>query len=240
MGKIKRDRTKYHTIAVKRDDETNLEKKPSLAYKPQLNAMQNIFAGISIQLSDLNKFDENLKTNEVKKDQKHNEETSTEAETETGLKSMKTKNEYNQSDQKPLTKKEKLALKHKKLMEKLDATHKATAELKKRKQKQNQKNNLDVQISLKSQEDICPMLVPAATISKQNANQGAVKNVFSIPSFHDDLPALNSVFESRKDILSVQTKSSISKKKNGKKDFGKNYNFLKKSMAKKMNLMKHN
>lgn len=235
MGKIKRERTKYHTIAVKRDDDPNVEKKPTLAFKPQLNSMQNIFAGINIQLSDINKIDENLKSNEVKKEPIRNEEMSAETNMETTSKSMNTKREFNHLEQKPITKKEKMALKHKTLMEKLDATHKATAELKKRKQKQKQKNNCDNQVLLKSQEDICPMLTPAATKSStQNANQPAAKNVFSIPSFRDDLPALNSVFESRKDILSVQTKSTISKKKNTKKDFGKNYNFLKKSMVKKM------
>lgn len=226
MGKIKRERTKYHTVVDKKDDETKWEKQPTPAYKPQLNSMQNIFAGISIQLSDINKIDENqLKSTEVKKEQIHNDETSTEAEMETALKSMKSK-----SNRKALTKKEKLALKHKQLMEKLDATHKATTELRKQKQKQKQKRNVD-----KSQEDICPMLTPAATKSlEQNKNQQAAKNIFTIPSFHDDLPTLNNVFESRKDILSVQTKSSISKKKNERKGFAKNFNFLKKSLVKKM------
>lgn len=228
MGKIKRERTKYHTVAEKKDDETKWEKQTTPAYKPQLNSMQNIFAGISIQLSDINKIDENqLKPAEVKKEQKHNDETPTEAETATALKLMKPK-----SDQKALTKKEKVALKHKKLMEKLDATHKATTELKKRKQKQ--KGKVDSQHTTKLLDEICPMLTPAATkSSKPNIDQAA-KNIFSIPSFRDDLPALNNVFESRKDILSVQTKSSISKQKNGKKNFAKNYNFLKKSMVKKM------
>lgn len=228
MGKIKRERTKYHTEAEKKDDETKWEKQTAPAYKPQLNSLQNIFAGISIQLSDINKIDENqLKLSEVEEEQKHNDETSTEAGTEIALKTIKQK-----SDQKPLTKKEKVALKHKKLMEKLDATHKATTELKKRKQKQ--KRNVVNQNAAGSQDVICPMLTPAATkSSKPNMNQTA-KNIFSIPSFRDDLPALNNVFESRKDILSVQTKSSISKKKNGKKDFARNYNFLKKSMVKKM------
>lgn len=232
MGKIKRERTKYHTGAEKKDNEEKWAPTPTPAYKPQLSTMQNIFAGISIQLSDINKIDENQQTKltEAKKGQMQNDVSSAEAETETTLKSLKSK-----PDQKGLTKKEKLALKHKRLMEKLDATHKATAELKKRNQKQKQKGNCDGQNPSKSQEDICPMLTPAATkSSKPNVNQQAAKNVFSIPSFRDDLPALNSVFEARKDILSVQTKSSISKKKNGKNGFAKNYNFLKKSMVKKM------
>lgn len=230
MGKIKRERTKYHTVAAKKDDDTNLEKKATLPCKPQLN-WKNIFAGINIQLSGINKFDENPKSVEVNKDQIHNEETSTETDLKTVLKATDAKNASIRS----LTKKEKLQMKHKKLMEKLDATQKVTIEFRNRKQKQEQKKKIDDKTLLKSQGDICPMLTPAATkSSNENVNEQAARNVFSIPSFHDDLPALNSIFQSRKDKLCVQTKSSISKKKHGKKNFVKNYNFLKKSMIKKM------
>lgn len=232
MGKIKRERKKYHTVSEKKDNEEKWAPTSTPAYKPQLNTMQNIFAGISIQLSDINKIDEKhqTKSTEVKKEEMQDDVPSTGAESEIMLKSLKSK-----SDQKGLTKKEKLALKHKRLMEKLDATHKATAELRKRNKKQKQKRDCDGQNPQKSQEDICPMLTPAAIkSSKPNVNQQVAKNVFAIPTFRDDLPALNSVFEARKDIFSIQTKSSILKKKNQKKGFAKNLNFLKKSLMKKM------
>lgn len=225
MGKIKRERPKFHIAAVKKDDETKSEKNATLTFKPQLNSMQNIFAGINIQISNINKLDDISKP-----EQMHNEEASTETALETALKSTKTKNE-DRSENKHLTKKEKLALKHRKLMEKLDATHKVKVELQKRQQKQKRTRNIDEQDSLKTQGP-CSMLTSAATkSSNQNINEQTAKNVFFVPTFNDDLPPLNNVLESRKDVLCLQTKL---KKKHGKKDFAKNYNFLKKSMAKKM------
>lgn len=233
MGKIKRERPKYHIVADRKDDEIKTEKKANLTYKPHLNSMQNIFAGISIQLSDINKLDENPKSAVSKNTETHIENTFIDTNLETALKSTTPKDVLNESENKPLTKKQKLQLRHKKLMEKLDATQKAKNELQKRQQQSKRKGNFNDQVLSKTQAEIRPMLTPAATKSS-NQDMNEQKNVFSIPSFHDGLPALNSVFESRKDVLCVQTKSSISKKKHGKKNFAKNYNYLKKSMANKM------
>lgn len=181
--------------------------------------MRNIFAGLNIQLSDINKFEENP-TPAVSNH--HNEATSIITDMHTV--NLKSTNAKGLLENKSLTKKEKMLLKHKKLMEKLDATQKVKIELQKRKRKQKRTNIFEDQVSSKSQADVVPMLTPAVS-------ERAAKNVFTIPSFHDDLPALNTVFKTRKDILSVQ-KISVSKKNNGKKDFNKNYNFLKESMAK--------
>lgn len=234
MGKIKRERKKFHIVTEKKNDETNIEKKVNLVFKPKLNVMQNIFAGINIQLSDINKLCENPDS-AVTKDEEHSDEHIAQTLIETKLKTTSKSTSSQNLDSKVLTKKEKLAMKRQRLLEKLDATQKIRNELQRKPQKPKRKFNCNEQVSLKSNDVLSPMLSPAATKSSDpNAKEKAVKNVFSVPSLNDGLPALNNVFASHKDIFSIQKKSSISKKKNFKKQFCKNFNYLKKSMAKMM------
>lgn len=236
MGKIKRERPKYHLAAAeKQENEIKPAKNLNKKYKPQLNLMQNIFAGINIQLSGINTLDESPKPAVTQQKEVHIEKSPIEPKLESDLISTNSKRVSTGLDSKLLTKKEKLILKRKKLMEKLDATHRAKNELQKRHQNPKRKNDFNQQVLLKSQGELRPMLTPAATkSSNQKQDEQAVKNVFSIPSFRDGLPALNSVFGSRKDVLRAQRNPTISKQKHGQKSFGKNFNYLKKSMAKKM------
>lgn len=233
MGKIKRERQKYHITAEKGDGletiESEIPKQTPLKF--QLNTVQNIFAGINIQLSDINKFEETplLAKKPIDIEEKAKPDRADKTSTKTNHESVPDKGKI-------LTKKDKMALKHQKLMKKLDVTQQARLQSQKKNKKKGKQTNAGDQTLLEtSQLEVRSLLTPAAIRpSIQNVNEKVTKNVFSMPLFNDDLPALNSVYEIPKDNFSMQSKSkSISKKSYGKKGFVKNYNFLKKAMAKK-------
>lgn len=231
MGKIKRERQKYHLAAEKKDEEQSA-KDGSSKCKPlklQLDSVQNIFAGINIQLSDINKFDEKptlqnepIQNKEIKSDQGSVATASIKPDTETDSK----------TSTKHLTKKEKMMLKHQKLMEKLDVTKLARMQHKNQKSTKKKGNG---QILKELTSESRSMLT-----SNQNADTNigtkAPKNVFTIPTFDDDLPVIGSVFapKSKSKNQSLQKKSkSIFKNGTKKANFVKNCSFLRKAMTKK-------
>lgn len=232
MGKIKRERNKYH-ITADGGDKTKAAKsetsKPNLLEFPS-DAVQNIFAGINIQLATINKFEETPLAREpfINEDKttKPNIQFAVRTSTTTDTESVRNVSSKN------LTKKEKISLKHQKLMERLDVTQKARLLCQKNQQKQKKRINTSTsnQILLESSKRDIRSLITSAAIkpSNQNVNTNVPKNISATPTFNDDLPALNT-------NLYIQSKSkSISKTtKKGKKCFVKNYNFLIKAMAKK-------
>lgn len=228
MGKI----IKYHISAEKRDSKGTIknERLNQKHMKFQLNAVQNVFAGINIQLSDINKFEE---APPLTKESKQKIEGKVEP-TQPDEISTKTSHGSVPIIEKNLTKKEKIALKHQKLMEKLDVTeHARLQSQRKNRRKEKQTNNAGKQTVLKSsQQEVSTLLTPAAIKpSKQYVKGNVAKN---IPLFNDDLPSINSIFEIPKNNFCIQSKSkSILKTSYRKKGFVKNYNFLKKAMATK-------
>lgn len=226
MGKIKRERQKFHIVAENKDVTRITQEKSK--YKPlQLNAVENIFAGIQIQLDDINKFEDVPKT-----ESPENVEKSSSSTKESSSHKIIISNNSNKL-QKPLTKKEKLVLKHQKLMEKLDVTQKARRlQGQKKKQKRNLENNQQTLLNIKS--DVRPMLTPSAVKPSKKFENGKnhQKNIFAIPEFNDNLPSLSSVFNSRPNQKLIEEKVS-KKSKSIANNFVNNYNFLKKAMQNK-------
>lgn len=247
MGKIKRERQKFHIVAENKNA-TTVEQKAPIKYKSlktQLDAVENIFSGINIQLDSINKFEEIVSA--PTDESKSNEEKTVKSNVvEPDVKSSEAKvdNKVSTVSGKHQTKKEKMALKHQKLMEKLDVTHKARMQHKKKTKKQQKQNeHLADQTLAVSKTEFRSLLTPAAVKSSNVANKNAnpvPKNVFSIPLLNDDLPALSSIFEKKlnqtnADAHKITMKSkNIGKKGNPKKNFFANYNILKKAMEKKM------
>lgn len=238
MGKIKRERQKFH-ITAENTDETKLQHNKNstcktLPYQPAaklLDNVQNIFAGINIQLDAMNKFDDTPPKTTKEPLQSEKQTIQTEI---PQLVKIDTDNNTKEFTEKHLTKKEKMILKHEKLMQKLDVTQKARLQSKKKTQTMR---------SLVSTSEVQSMLTPAAVKSSNSRTNNDYlkisKSVFAIPSFNDDFPALDSAIELKsfqKNLNSQKTASkskSISKNKNGKKSFVNNYNFLRKAMANK-------
>lgn len=239
MGKIKRERQKFHITAAESKAITTIEQKEKIKYKPikaQLDAVENIFSGINIQLDSINKFEE-VASAPSKDEIKLKEETKlVEPDAvDAVIKSLDNKASSTGAPEKHLTKKEKMALKHQKLMEKLDVTHKARLQLKKKKPKSKQSEHLSDQTLAVSKSEFSSLLTPAAVKPSTEApknNNAAPRNVFSIPLLKDDLPPLNSIF-GQKLNKTTQKSKNIGKSKNSKKNFVANYNFLKNAMAKK-------
>lgn len=257
MGKIKRDRQKFHITST--DTKVPVTPtRPSHKGKPalptQLDAVENIFAGINIQLDSLNKFIEpEPMVGEVERPTEA-EIVEEKANSTAAIEKLKVKPD---APEKHLTKKEKMRLKHEKLMQKLDVVAQARAQSSKKKQK-NKLKQAD-QSLLPSEAAVKSLLTPAAVRPQQIISKTSkkaeiqTKNVFAIPTFNDDLPSLNSIFKMKPAIESeVSTKSEKLRKSNkiiksskkiakGKKkinnkskdNFVQNCIMLKKLMAKK-------
>lgn len=220
MGKIRRERQKFHITATCGEQNIQQDKTHTNKISPiHLDHVENVFAGINIQF-DFSSDPSNEPTKNV--------EEAVIIPTKPEI--INIENGSNVSE-KHLTKKDKMKHRREKLMQKLDVTQKARQQI-----KQNKGKKQTVRV---------PMLTPAATKpiipSTHNDVRKVTQNIFSIPSFKDDLPALESVFK----LQSFQNKlvphkiastsKSISKNSNGKKHFVNNYKFLKKAMTKKIN-----
>lgn len=276
MAKTKRQRQLFHLSKQKNQIKkpevvkTAAKKKKSNAIKhgpkkvptAQLDAVENIFAGINIQLDALNKFDDGpdpVQLEPIKKSVPEEPEVPEEREIDEKL------TEIQWNFKMTATKKEKLKLKRSKLMEKMDVTQQAREKSQKKRQ-QTKLNTADTQSLLPSRAEIKSILTPAAvkpaailiptavkpttkTIEGNlNAFGGALntiggdgkpeaKNVFAVPTFNDDLPALSNIFKITP-VKVAETSKAISKGKNKQKSkqkqhFVKICNLMKKLMAKK-------
>lgn len=233
MGKIKRERQKFHIpaenkVSSKVDQKTFISKVDQKPIKTQLDAVENIFSGITIKLDNINKFEDFVPTPPVNKEKAVEPNVAKDEE-----KLPQQKVDCNRAQGKHLTKKEKMALKHQKLMEKLDVTQKA---------RKNQKQNVhryDQTLST-AKSEFRSLLTPAA-VKSSNSNEVSKngdlvpKNVFSIPTLKDDLPALDSIFKQGNDNAHKITTKSKNIGKKAKKNFVANYDFLRRAMAKKKN-----
>lgn len=220
MGKIKRERQKYH-IAVKPNNvEPELQKATPIKF--QFDSVENIFAGINIKLSDINKLEE-ASTIPIQIEEEKND---VQREYQTFSKISNT-----QEKLKILTKKEKMARKHQKLIEKLDVTQQAR--LRSRKRKQKDRMNIDETLLHLSQSDAHSLSAP---IAENHEHEKSNRHALKTP-FNDGLPAINSLGVEKDNFrIRIQAKSKlISKKGENKKNFVRNYNFLKKAMTKKIN-----
>lgn len=246
MGKIKRERQKFH-ITTTEDKEPTAPKAVSKpknnaakkALQQQFDAVENIFAGINIQLDSINKLED------VPPPPQPIQVTAQPEERETDAKISEIQWNYKATTaEKNLTKKEKLKLKHAKLMEKIDVTQQARLKIQEqRKHKKSKSTQSIAQSPLPSRAEIKSILTPAAMkstkpiVEKVDAKE-AVKNIFVLPSFKDDLPALN-IFKINPIKTGVAEGSKTISKGNGKQkapkkqNFVKNVNLLKKLMAKK-------
>lgn len=232
MGKIKRERQKFH-ITAENKDIAKAEKEYKLKNKHlpiPLDAVDNIFSGLNIQLDGINKFDDDTTPLYETKEREDVVEVTVKPSSQT---------KDIEKPQKHFTKKEKMVLKHQQLMDKLDVTQKARLHSRKMKQKRNR--NVIEQTLLLSKSEISSLLTPAAVEPSKQHPEKHPKNVFSVPSLNDDLPALHSIF-----ALNLNQKSSITngittksnskaKKSNPNEIFVKNYTFLRKAMAKRNN-----
>lgn len=257
MGKIKRDRQKFHITST--DTKVPVTPtRPSHKGKPalptQLDAVENIFAGINIQFDSLNKYVEPEPMVEEVEQPTEPEIVKEKSNITAAILKPKIKSD---APEKHLTKKEKMRLKHEKLMQKLDVVAQARAQSSKKKQKN--KLKLADQSLLPSKAVVNSLLTPAAIRPQQSVSETKIKaenqtkNVFAIPKFNDDLPSLKSTFKLKPAIGSkVNTKleklaksnkimksskkiaKDKKKMKNKSKDnFVQNCNMLKKLMSKK-------
>lgn len=248
MGKIKRDRQKYH-ITAENKAENMIEKdqsytiSPIIPIKTQLNASENIFSGINIQLDHINKFVEIASTQSQSESKVNVKKTVQEIDTKNVAKTSEQKLDILQSQPgKPLTKKEKIALKHQKLMEKLDATHKARLEIsnnqKRQKQKRKQSESHHFNPTLDASKLEHQSLLTSAAMKSSNEATMKNQNVFSIPMLKDDLPSLDSIFKQKfvrnnNDHKIIMKSKNIEKNNKSKKTFVANYELLKKAMMAK-------
>lgn len=253
MGKIKRERQKFHIT-------TNEEKEPAApkpvtkpkntaakkALQQQFDAVENIFAGINIQLDSINKLEDVPPPPPPQPAKAITTAEPEERETDAKLTEIQW-NYKATAAEKQLTKKEKLKLKHAKLMEKIDVTQQARLKVQEQRKQKKLKSAQTVQSPLPSRAEIKSILTPAAMKSSKPAivekaetkeAKETVKNIFAVPKFNDDLPALN-IFKINPIKVGVADGSkAISKggdkqKSKQKKNFVQNVNLLKKLMAKK-------
>lgn len=256
MGKIKRERQKFHISPE--ENKTNLLTKSSDVpkYKPlplDLNSSSNIFAGINIQLDHINKLEVDDQSSSAPKlsTQSINPIKSSAFDKKLQVASDKSIKIASNAEepQKHLTKKEKMRLKHDKFMKKLDVVQQARKESqekqKKKKLKPAKESLLPTPIDFSS---ISLNLEPSPVAVKPKVVQKPIeapKNIFSVPSFKDDLPALNSIFKIKpKDAVNAFGGGKSASKRNQKsakgiqkheaqKKFVNNLNTLKKLMAQK-------
>lgn len=252
MGKIKRERQKFHITSETKPPVSKDTKPPASKTKKsgakkvsalQLDAVENIFAGINIQLDAINKFPDEADAAPLQPIK----ETVPEEQEDREIDGKLTEIQWNfkmSAAEKQLTKKEKLKLKRSKLMEKIDVTQQAR--IKSQEKRQQKKTKSATQSPLPSRAEIKSILTPAAmkpaamkpaTNTIEESGKEVAKNVFAVPTFDDDLPALSNIFKINP-VKVAKSSKAISKgkdksKSKQKQHFVKNYNLMKKLMAKK-------
>lgn len=232
MGKIRRDRQKFHITAENKNEINNQHEAPTynnfrtttynnVQQASTYNNVQNIFAGINIQLEAINKFDEKPKpSNDFTSKKKETFKTEI-------IQPAKVGSEIKSNiPEKQLTKKEKMLMKRESFMQKLDVTQKARLQIKKN--RIHKYKNAQVQ-----KPEVSPVL------QRNGACRKDEKNVFTMPCFKDDLPAFKPVFELKSFQNSLKSdkmdpKSKPILKNGGKKNkFINGYNSLRRAMASK-------
>lgn len=196
MGKIKRERQKFHITSMADDDADNplgasLEV-PKYTLPPpapmRFDVSENIFAGINIQLDKVNKFVEPKPSAEppAKKD----------ISTKPTLKFSAPSSEQ---PERQLTKKEKMKLKHEKLLQKIDIVQQAKREHESKKKKKNAKAAIADLTKLPSVGQYVKAPVerldaqPERVASKKpSCNLASVRK--ELVSLNDSLPSLDTIY----------------------------------------------
>lgn len=248
MGKIKRERQKFHiTSTVDDDGDVPIDVTPEPSqYKPLVMVPmhfgndQNIFAGINIRLDDLNRFTETKPTPPT--------ESAASLKGSNSIKStVKFASSSTSKPERQLTKKEKMKLKHEKLLQKIDVIQQAKQKHKMKKQKT--QNFAEHKAQMSETVNTLP-----AVKKKQSCNVSSIRN--ELVSLNDSLPSLDTIYRLKsKDaktglqqpttLKSMQRKSKTesntlhttsiqcetimkSIKKGAKKDYVKSYDLFRK------------
>lgn len=210
MGKIKRERQKFHITSTV-DDDANIpmEMGPEVAkYKPlvmapmQLAVSENIFAGVDIQLDKVNKFSDS-KPAPPSNEPSIQRQISTKPTVAFGPSATG-------KPERQMTKKEKMKLKHEKLLQKIDVVQQAKRNHEKKKKKKKAKNPaqletpmplLDSVFQLKHKDaktDVAhdPQVVrPREEILRPKpASSSLLPSQKDLALLNDSLPSLNSIF----------------------------------------------
>lgn len=194
MGKIKRERQKFHIASTVDDDadipiDTSHEVptcKPLPLAPMQLDVSENIFAGINIQLDKVHKFSEPKPT-----------PSSTESSTKKSV-STKPTPKFDPSSagqsERQMTKKEKMKLKHEKLLQKIDVIQQAKQKHDKKNKKKKKKALADHGPPIaKSVNTLLPVIQPSCKPDKkQICDLTSIRK--ELVSLNDSLPSLNTVF----------------------------------------------
>lgn len=185
MGKIKRERPKFHITSTVDDDadipiDTSLEVP---TYKPlplapmQMDVTENIFAGINIQLDKVHKFSEPKPTPASTKKSVSTKPT------------LKFDPPSAGQSERQMTKKEKMKLKHEKLLQKIDVIQQA----KQKHDKKNKKKKDHEPPIAKSVNTLLPVIQPSLKPDKKHiCDLTSIRK--ELVSLNDSLPSLNTVF----------------------------------------------
>lgn len=202
MGKIKRERQKFHITSTVDDDvdipiDTSLEVPTykSLPLAPmQLNVSENVFAGINIQLDKVHKFAEPKPT-----------PPSTESSTKKSVLTKSTQKFDPPSSGQPerqMTKKEKMKLRHEKLLQKIDVIQQA----KQKHDKKNKKKNK----AREPTDHASPIAKPANTLLPviQPYSKPGKKQICDLTSIRKELVSLNDSLPSLDTVLHLKSKDA--------------------------------
>lgn len=191
MGKIKRERQKFHITSTVDDDggipdDTSIEvpKYTPLSMAPmQLSAGENIFAGINIQLDAMNKFSEPKPATSIKAAVKKS--LSIEP-------TVKFAPPSTSQPERQLTKKEKMKMRHEKLLQKIDVIQQAKRKHEK-KTKKTKTAAVSVQPLAKPMNSLkLPQIQPDASEKRPFCSLSSIHK--ELVSLNDSLPSLDTVF----------------------------------------------
>lgn len=251
MGKIRHERQKFHITTKPSDTPAESNEVPKYKSLPvKFEPTENIFAGININLAKVAKLPVDDVALKVESKQQPTKETN---KTETKAKDVVDGKKPAQPE-KHLTKKEKLKLKHEKLLAKIDVVQQAKKRIKEKLQKKRNKDENIIPLKLLTQEAIkaSGSSTSVADGKKKFSDLNIMKQ--ALLSLDDSLPSLAPViqYKSKDAKTGLETKGSTknnkqksrtgskgvqkneNKKKNPSKDFVKNYEYFQKLVADKV------
>lgn len=208
MGKVRRERQKFHigpsAEAKERDEPREL---PETKLKPlamQIDASENIFAGVKIDLGSVNKFVAPKDTTDSGSVISERKAKVTAVKTTPYMKFGGPEETGSVQGERQLTKKEKMKLRHQNLLAKIDVVRQSMAKSKKGKKKA----------------PVAPQQAPPAEKKKANepGKYVSLKTVQrELVSLNDSLPSLSSVLQFKSSDLKTGLEPPMTLKKKPKK-----------------------
>lgn len=224
MGKIKRERQKFHITATADDVEMNNEPVRTLVKSvATAKTADNIFAGIDIKLDNIHKFVEPAVV--IERKQQPQVKPIPYKKTKSDI--VPVVNKLPAAPERQLTKKEKQRLKHDKLLQKIDIIQQAKQRTKKKRSKQLANDSapaINVPSASAELKSLNKKIIDIA--SKSNQATPKKKAGLSLRSLEDALPSVNDSLPSLDSVLRLQSKNAKtglttdqvdSSDKNGKK-----------------------